>query len=263
MKWRKLANWQPDIPGFSHAALPFYFEGDVYFSPRDRLGRSHIYRASFSPQKQTMGDPEPYLAPGRKGDYDDYGAMVSWMKRDGPRVLCYFVGWNIPVNIPFRNSIGLAIDQHKLYGPLKDRDLYDPYGVGSCCDGLKYYLSVVGWEKHDLWYRPRYHIVNGYPHSPAITFKDHAKEWAIARPCVIGNEMFYCYRGNQYRIGYATHKDGIWTRKDEEVGIGVSEKGFDDEAVAYPHVFDHEGSRYMLYNGNGYGRTGYGLAILD
>jgi hypothetical protein len=26
--------------------------------------------------------------------------------------------------------------------------------------------------------------------------------------------------------------------------------------------FDHKGERYMLYNGNGYGQTGFGLAVL-
>jgi len=33
--------------------------------------------------------------------------------------------------------------------------------------------------------------------------------------------------------------------------------------VEYPFVFDHKGGRYMLYNGNGYGRTGFGIAVLD
>ena len=33
--------------------------------------------------------------------------------------------------------------------------------------------------------------------------------------------------------------------------------------VCYPYVFDHAGNRYMLYNGNGYGRTGFGMAILE
>ena len=31
--------------------------------------------------------------------------------------------------------------------------------------------------------------------------------------------------------------------------------------VEYPCVFDWDGRRYMLYNGNGYGRTGVGLAL--
>ena len=263
MRWRKLGNWLPAIPGFTHAAMPFYFEGDIYFSPRDSMGRSQIYRMPFNPRSLASGKPSEYLTHGERGAYDDYGAMVSWVKRDGPRVLCYFIGWNIPVNIPFRNSIGLAIDGHKLFGPLLDRNLYDPYGVGSCCDGLDYYLSVVGWETHDLRPRARYHIVHGHPHRPAITFKDHATEWAIARPCVIGDDMFYCYRGDQYRIGYATQNEaGQWIRRDEEVGITVSESGFDSEAVCYPHVFQHDDSIYMLYNGNGYGKTGFGLAVM-
>ena len=33
--------------------------------------------------------------------------------------------------------------------------------------------------------------------------------------------------------------------------------------VAYACVFDHRGSRYMLYNGNGYGETGIGWAVLE
>ncbi len=32
--------------------------------------------------------------------------------------------------------------------------------------------------------------------------------------------------------------------------------------IEYAHVFDHAGTRYMLYNGNGYGKTGVGLATL-
>jgi hypothetical protein len=33
--------------------------------------------------------------------------------------------------------------------------------------------------------------------------------------------------------------------------------------IEYPFVFDHGGARYMLYNGNGYGRSGVGLAVLE
>jgi predicted GH43/DUF377 family glycosyl hydrolase len=76
--------------------------------------------------------------------------------------------------------------------------------------------------------------------------------------------MWYSYRGRSYRIGYAESDNGIeWVRKDEEVGIDVSESGWDSEMIEYPYIFDHEGQRYMLYNGNGYGRTGIGLAVLE
>ena len=33
--------------------------------------------------------------------------------------------------------------------------------------------------------------------------------------------------------------------------------------IEYPFVFDHKGQRYMLYNGNGNGQTGFGLAVLE
>jgi hypothetical protein len=34
------------------------------------------------------------------------------------------------------------------------------------------------------------------------------------------------------------------------------------EMIKYPFVFDHDGERSMLYNGNGYGKTGVGLAVM-
>ena len=63
----------------------------------------------------------------------------------------------------------------------------------------------------------------------------------------------------------ATQKsvDGLtWIRLDSKVGINISTKGWDSEMIEYPFIFDHKGDRYMFYNGNGYGRTGIGLAKL-
>ena len=78
--------------------------------------------------------------------------------------------------------------------------------------------------------------------------------------------MWYSHRGTEYpyRIGYAESRDGLrWTRRDALAGIDISESGWDSEITAYPFVFDHDGNRYMLYAGNGYGREGMGLAVLE
>jgi hypothetical protein len=76
--------------------------------------------------------------------------------------------------------------------------------------------------------------------------------------------MWYSYRGDAYKIGYAESCDGKkWERLDAQVGITTSASGWDSEMIEYPFVFDHKGHRYMLYNGNDYGRTGFGLAILE
>jgi hypothetical protein len=37
---------------------------------------------------------------------------------------------------------------------------------------------------------------------------------------------------------------------------------WENSMVEYPHVFKFDNHIYMLYNGNGFGETGFGYAIL-
>ena len=78
--------------------------------------------------------------------------------------------------------------------------------------------------------------------------------------------MWFCSRATAneptYRIRYAESPDGIhWTRRPDGPTLALSSEGWDSEMVCYPFVFDHGGRRYMLYNGNGYGKTGFGIAV--
>ena len=95
---------------------------------------------------------------------------------------------------------------------------------------------------------------------------------AFSRPTVVrgrqgGWEMWFSFRcgtGTKYRIGYAASKDGKnWELNLDNAGISVSDSGWDSEMIEYPYVFDHDGQRYMLYNGNSYGKSGFGLAVQD
>jgi hypothetical protein len=93
------------------------------------------------------------------------------------------------------------------------------------------------------------------------------QEYAICKPCVVkdpnGFRMWFCARGASYRIFDAESRDGItWSRGDAPA-MDVSADGWDAEMIAYPCVFDHRGTRYMLYAGNGFGRTGFGLAVYE
>ena len=81
-------------------------------------------------------------------------------------------------------------------------------------------------------------------------------------------KMWYSYRGNgaiaSYRIGFAESDDGKkWIRKDTSAGIDISKDGWDSEMICYPCIFDYLDNRYMFYNGNGYGKTGFGVARLE
>jgi hypothetical protein len=301
MRWEKLGllvkpagtlDWMA-----SHAAAPIAqaLGGTtlrIYCSGRDAQGRSQIGACTLDLAHRDAGvrfERQPVLRLGPLGAFDDRGVTSSWLATDGNRQYLYYTGWTLGVTVPFYLFAGLAISQDggqtfaKVSpAPILERDSTDPYQTASPCVLLDngtwrmWYVSGVRWEQREDGVRHYYHIK--YAESSdaihwqrtgrvCIDFQDDT-EYAFSRPCVRYQAgrycMWYAYRGDSYRIGYAESRDGlVWERKDAESGIGVSEHGWDSEMVTYPYVFDHGGRRYLLYNGNGYGRTGFGLAVLD
>ena len=301
MHWKKIGlifgadgsvPWQA-----SHAAvaIPFRLEDDrfrIYFSSRNSLGQAQVGYVELdlkNPKSTSAAAQMPALALGELGCFDESGVIGDWLVRNGDDLYLYYTGWNRGVTVPFRNAIGLAIScdggktfQRYSHGPILDRSIHDPCFVSNPCvlvEGRRWrmwYISGLRWEAHDGALRHYYHLK--YAESGdgihwdrkgtiCIDFRDET-EYAISRPCVIREDgiykMWYSYRGQSYRIGYAESPDGIaWQRKDNLAGIEVSESGWDSEMIEYGFVFDHDGERYLLYNGNGYGQTGMGLAILD
>lgn len=301
MKWHKLGlifcpqnnyDWM-----MSHAAVPFAecIEDDlfrIYFTSRDKVNRSFVGYVEINIQKPHRIinlSHTPILSPGNLGTFDDSGAMLSWITEYGQYKYLYYIGWNLGVTVPFRNSIGLAISSKNNLnftkyseGPILDRNINEPHFCASSCvikeaeKWRMWYLSCVKWElvngKPQHWYNIKYaESIDGinWIRSGIVCIDFKSKyEYAISRPCVVKDgefyKMWYSYRGHSYRIGYAESKDGInWTRLDQQVGIDVSDSGWDSEMIEYPYVFEHKGQMYMLYNGNGYGKTGFGLAVLE
>ena len=299
MQWKKLGRvFVPDNhPPWmeTHAANPVVEHLDediyrVYFSGRDNNNRSSIgyVDVDINPPFKIIGvAPRPLVVPGERGMFDDSGVSLGCIVNVEGRKFLYYLGWNLGVTVPWRNSIGLAIFNEKsgMYekfgkAPLLDRCEVDPYTISYpyvMKDGNIYrmwYGSSLGWGKD--WMEMAFVIKYAESHDGihwnreghiALNFKSD-KESAIARAFVLNEKekykMWYSYRGDSYRIGYAESTDGVqWTRKDELAGIDVSENGWDSEMIEYPHVFDHKDSRYMFYNGNGFGKTGFGLAVLE
>jgi len=265
----------------------------VYFSARDDQGRSLIGAGALDLDRPPGGlrpDPAPLLGPGCPGTFDESGVTTSCLvEHDGTRFL-YYTGWTRGVTVPFYFYAGLAASgdggrsfERVSRAPILERSEVDPFLTASPWvlveDGgwRMWYVSCVGWEPTPNGPRHRYHIK--YAESAdgirwaregrvCVDFAS-AEEYAFARPCVIKESagvyrMWYAVRGKRYRIGVAESADGLtWTRHDDAAGIDVSASGWDSEMIEYPVVFDAAGRRYMLYNGNGYGRTGMGLAVLD
>jgi hypothetical protein len=286
---------------YSHAAAPIAVpigndKLKVYFTARNKSNRSEIFSIIidiYHGIKVIEVNSDSILSLGEIGSFDEDGVWIANLLIHNQRQYLYYIGWNRGVNVPFRNSIGLAIsdDDGKSFqkvsnGPILDRSIYDPCFVASndvMFDEDKFkmwYLSCVEWVMVGDKLMHKYHIkyaesLDGIQWNRegkvAIDFQ-YEEEYAISVPRVLKEnglyKMWYSYRGSPrsqtYRIGYAESSNGInWTRKDELVGLDVSDSGWDSEMICYPYVFDHKGERYMLYNGNGYGKTGFGLAVLE
>src|SRR5262245_44981237 len=97
----------------SHAANPFAerLYGDlyrIYFSCRDAQNRSSIGFVDFSLRTLTVQarSNQPVLQPGPLGTFDDSGVSLGCIVHDGSCRYLYYVGWNLAVTEPWRNSIG-------------------------------------------------------------------------------------------------------------------------------------------------------------
>ncbi len=301
MGWAKQGLLIPAPPPLgwasSHAALPVVRrrEGDgleLYFSSRDSRGRSHVAAAQVAggAELEEVGYEEaPVIAPGPLGAFDDAGVTSACVVESEGRLYQYYSGWSLGVSVPFYFYVGCAISddggatfRKVSAAPVLERDEVDAFLTASPWvlieDGVwrMWYVSGTGWELADGRPRHRYHIK--YAESSdglrwrrtghvCIDYRDR-DEYAIARPCLLREDglyrMWFCSRGENYRLGYAESADGLdWERQDEPGGLEPSPDGWDSEMIAYPCVFDRGGTRYLLYNGNGYGATGIGCAVWE
>jgi hypothetical protein len=286
-----------DLPwARTHAALPIVeplsgAQVRVYFSARDERSRAQIGRASLdldAADQRPEIDAEPVVRLGPRGTFDDSGATGGCLVLVGGRQYLYYSGWRLPGDVPFVFFVGCAIStdggrsfEKVSAAPVLGRTSVDPYLTASPSILIEggvwrmWYVSGTGWsadERPEPNYLIRYaestdgiawqttgHVCVGY---------SYPGEHAIARPHVIKDgslyRMWFSHRGVAYRIGYAESNDGLeWARRDDQAGITTSSEGWDSEMVCYPWVGDVGGVRRMLYNGNGYGRTGIGQAVLE
>jgi hypothetical protein len=296
--------WQPRGPIFpsgtapswtgGYAALPFAVAGQgrsarVYFTGRDEQNRSQIGACTLDLDTFAVTDvtPQPLLARGPLGAFDDSGCSVSCVVEMEGVTYLYYTGWALGRTVPFYLATGLAVseDHGRTFrrhspAPILDRTAADPFLNASPSvlreGGLwrMWYVSATEWENRPEGPRHRYLIK--YAESDdgiqwrrdghvALPFVD-AGEYAMGRPHIVREGSTYtlwtCVRGEQYRIVRAESPDGLhWTRS---AGFVPPARGsWDSMMQAYPmHLQDGERS-VLFYNGNGYGATGFGVAVAE
>lgn len=280
----------------SHAAnpVPVHLIGDTYrifFSGRDVQNRSSVGAVDVDVirKKIILEHRAPFFEFGPDGSFYSHGVSIGNCYDVGGVTYLPFMGWQNPEGSHWRGDIGRLIVNPDLTlrldseTPLMSSDATDPLSLSypwvcrSENGGFDmWYGSTVNWDAGNgemlhvikyanspdghVWYRQGQAV----PHEIGVA-------QAFSRPVVIGDpggisEMWFSYRpGNSksYRIGHATSADRrVFVLDLANAAIDVSSEGWDSEMTEYPFVLDHGGQRYMFYNGNGFGRTGFGLAVL-
>ncbi|MHA6646000.1 glycoside hydrolase family protein [Mesorhizobium sp. A623] len=229
----------------------------------------------------------PVFEHGAEDSYYSHGVSIgNYYEINGQRYIL-FMGWHTPKDGHWRGEIGrlrlgddfsLAIDGEAPFIGLSAEDpisLSYPWVMPDPQGGYHmWYGSTTTWDAGNL---EMLHVIR-HAHSDDGDHwhaDDHTLPFmlgvaqAFSRPTVIHDEtgyhMWFSYRsgtGETYRIGHAWSVDARkWTLKPS--GVDVSDEGWDSEMIEYPFVFEHAGCRFMLYNGNEFGGSGFGLAIAD
>jgi hypothetical protein len=238
---------------------------------------------------------------GALGTFDEHGIFPIHLFENGEELWGYTTGWSRRVSVSVDTAIGLAIsrDGGETFvkvgnGPVMSASLHEPFLIADP------FVLNVGSEFH-MWYifgtqwqpaastidQPERvykigHAVSGDGVSwnregrEVIADKLHRDE-CQALPSVLDLDgryhMVFCYRDvagfrtnpdSAYRLGYAYSDDLVeWIRDDESLGLDVSPGEWDGDMMCYPHLFAHDGRVWILYNGNHFGRDGFGIAVLE
>lgn len=301
--WKKLGQLYVPNASFqhrkllSHAAnpLPVHMSGDVYrifFSGRDDQNRSSVGAVDVDiVQRKVINEyHSPFFEHGPVGSfYSDGVSIGNCYEVSGIRYML-FMGWQNPPGAHWRGDIGRLIVTPELSLQLENEEPF--MGIDSIDPiSLSYpWVQAKPSGGFDMWYGStlNWDAGNGEMlHVIQHARSDDGSIWcrtglavpyelglaqAFSRPTTVRKdcgefEMWFSFRsgaGEKYRIGYARSVNGEnWVLDLKGAGIDVSPSGWDSEMIEYPFVFDHNSARYMLYNGNGYGKTGFGLAVLD
>jgi len=243
---------------------------------------------------------QPVMETGGLGCFDEFGMYPFSAIRFENKIYGYYGGVTRCESVPFNVAIGGAIssDEGNTFtrmgrGPVLSYSYDEPFVVCSPKVRIfnnKWYMFysagrewMKGETRPEIYYKLRMATsddgINWIKHEKDILSDKLGSTEAQASGDIIYKNnkyhMFFCYRANldfrknpanSYRIGYAVSDDlSSWIRKDELAGIDISpdKDAFDNEMVAYPHIFEIDGKIYMLYLGNEVGKYGFGLAVLE
>ncbi|MEX0283465.1 MAG: hypothetical protein AB3N23_02530 [Paracoccaceae bacterium] len=301
MKWEKLGRvYGPD--GSSdwarHSALqptPIVLDDRIRvfcaFRDDDGMGRVGFVDLDLTDPTQVLGaSPNPVLDIGAPGAFDCHGVVPTAIAQRDEGLYLYYAGYlRGDAEVRFRAYCGLAISTDD--GQSFQRYSTDPILPAT---GEETLFRVIHSLIHEdgmwkAWYGGGSDFVRGkakslpvynirymessdgihFPDRGEVALDNLGEEHRVGRPYVVRNgDEYLMFFGkgsedNPYELAFARSSDGRnWDRQDDVLGLPLSAKGWDSEMMAYPAVVAAGDQTYMFYNGNAYGRDGFGCARL-
>jgi hypothetical protein len=244
MTWVKHGN----IFNEHHAQLPvvdIYSDTyKIYYSTRNKNGCSIPMAISVFKNnlKQYLSPTKIDIPLGLPGMFDHYGVMPTDIitLENGVKYL-YYIGWSLRIDVPYHNTLGLAISKDNgitwtkyADGPIFNSSYLEPGFIGTAKvfkeneNWTMYYLSCRKWIKTKNKLEPTYDIKsatsnNGIDWTPTnktiIPLEEN--EGGIASFQKIDNKAWFSVRGKvyyrnnpkeSYKIKTATLIRNTWTR---------------------------------------------------
>jgi len=271
--------------------------------PRQGKFLSHVAYVDMSRDlRRALRVSEREVMPlGALGCFDEHGIFPFSVIRHGGVLRAYTCGWSRRVSVSVETAIGLALSrdggesfERVGAGPVLAASLQEPQLVGDGFviheDGLfhMWYIFGTGWKVYEPGAAPdrTYKIGHAVSQDGLRWTKEEGRriiadrlgeDESQALPTVLRigrrHHMFFCFRHSfdfrrnrerGYRIGHAWSEDlQTWTRDDCDPSLEVPAGEWDSDMQCYPNAFTVDDRVCLLYNGNEFGRHGFGLAVLQ
>jgi hypothetical protein len=258
---------------------------------------SYVCFVDFDKQfKNILRISKDVLSGGDLGCFDEHGIFPFSPVKAGGAIYGYTGGISRRVSVSVDSGIGLTIshDNGETFerfgnGPVVTSSLHEPFLV---IDGFvreykgsfhMWYIFGTDWIKFNENIPPDriYKITHAVSNDGIKWEKDNVQiitdvieHEAQALPTVIKWQnkyhMMFCYRHaydfrtnfqRSYRLGYAVSDDLFQWQRNDSVAF-ICEQSWAREMICYPNLFECDNKLYLLYNGNEFGKHGFGLAKL-
>jgi hypothetical protein len=253
----------------------------IFYCGRNKENKSSVSFVDFDLLNlKIVNNPRTTLLKyGEKGTFYSHGITIGNCWSQGTERFIGFMGWQNKKDQHWRGDIGKfnlhTLKVNKVLGTnhVDKISLSYPYVLRDNNRYIMWYGSTISWESESID-KEMIHTINyatsidgdvWEPQGQAVPWDLNVAQ-AFSKPSVVrerkGFKMWYSHRsgdGTKYKLGYSTSEDGVsWDF--HESNLKRSNYGWDSEMVCYPYVFEREDRYYMLYNGNEFGKYGFGLA---